>query len=126
MADINLHALGEAIDTSWGRSSQPIPNGFSVKMTLSGQNQLNVTYQTVVNFASEREMLRVKLFEAEQATKNVKAVLDNVKKNYKESSGNSLRLKEVSSSESVEIVGMNVHNPKRTALYRKKCIFEIA
>jgi hypothetical protein len=126
MADINLHALGEAIDTTWGRSSQPIPNGFSVKMTLSGQNQLNVTYQTVVNFASEREMLRVKLFEAEQATKNVKAVLDNVKKNYKESSGNSLRLKEISSSESVEIIGMNVHNPKRTALYRKKCIFEIA
>jgi len=126
MADINLQALGEAIDTTWGRSSQPIPNGFSVKMTLSGQNQLNLTYQTVVNFTSEREMLRVKLFEAEQATKNVKAVIDNVKKNYKESSGNALRLKEVSSSESVEIVGMNVHNPKRTALYRKKCIFEIA
>ena len=126
MADIDLSSLGEAIDTSWGRSSMPLATGFSVKMSLAGQNQLHLTYQTVVNFASEREMLRVKLFESEQATKNVKSVVDNVKAKYKDLTGNSLKLKEVSSGESVEIVGLNVHNPKRTALYRKKCIFEIA
>jgi hypothetical protein len=126
MADINLSALGEAIDTSWGRSSTPIVNGFSVKMSLVGQNSLSLTYQTVINFASEREMLTVKLFETEQASGNIKAVLDRVKKNYKEKSGSKLSLKEASSSDSLEIIGMNVHNPKRRALYRRKCIFEIA
>lgn len=126
MPEINLSALGEAIDTSWGRSSTPVTSGFSVKMTLSGQYQINLTYQTVVNFASEREMVVTKKLEEEQATKNIKSIVDNVKRNYKELSGKSLRLKEVSSSDSVEIIGMNVHNPKRTALYRRKCIFEIA
>lgn len=125
MAELDLSALGEAIDTTWGRSSTPTPCGFSVKMSLAGQGQLNLTYQTVVNFASEREMLTVKRYEEGQASQNIKSVLDNVKKNYKELAGKSLRLKEVSSNDSVEIVGMAVHNPKRTALYRRKCIFEI-
>jgi hypothetical protein len=80
----------------------------------------------VINFASEREMLRVKLFESEQAVKNVKSIVDNVKSKYKDLSGQSLKVKEVSSGESVEIIGLNVHNPKRTALYRRKCIFELA
>ena len=126
MADIDLSSLGEAIDTSWGRSSMPLTSGFSAKMSLAGQNQLHLVYQTVVNFASEREMLRVKLVESEQAVKNVKSIVDNVKSKYKDLSGNTLKLKEVSSGESIEIIGLNVHNPKRTALYRRKCIFEIA
>jgi hypothetical protein len=128
MADIDLSALGEAIDTSWGRSSKPVPNvsGFSVKMSLSGQNQLVLNYQTIVNFASEREMLRVKLLESEQSVSNIKSIVDNVKSNYKDKAGKTLKLKEVSATETVEIIGMNVHNPKRTALYRRKCIFELA
>lgn len=125
MAELNLSALGEAIDTTWGRSSTPTPCGFSVKMTLGGQGQLNLTYQTIVNFASEREMLTVKRYEEEHAAKNIKSVLDNVKKSYKDIAGKNLKLKEVSSNDSVEIIGLAVHNPKRTALYRRKCIFEI-
>lgn len=126
MAELNLSALGEAIDTSWGRSSSPVTSGFSVKMNVSGHYQLNLTYQTIVNFGTEREMLATKRLEEEQASKNIKSIIDNVKKNYKELSGSALKLKETSSSDSVEIVGMNVHNPKRTALYRRKCTFEVA
>jgi hypothetical protein len=126
MADIDLSALGEAIDTSWGRSSSPVIGGFAVNMSLAGQNQLIVCYQTIVNFSSEKEMLRQKLFEAEQATRNMKAVIDSVKKKYKDASGSTLKMKETSSNESLEIVGMNIHTPKRRALYRKKCVFELA
>lgn len=125
MKDLDYNALGQAIDTSWGRSSSPIVNSFSVKMSLVGQDMLLVSYQTIVNFASERQMLQVKLKEAELSSDNIKAVISAVKNSYKDLTSNSLGLKEVSSSDSVEIVGMAVHNPKKTAIYRKKVMFEI-
>lgn len=126
MAEIDLSALGEAIDTTWGRTSMPAINGFGVKMTLAGMNQLNLTYQTIVNFASEREMIMTRRNEESLASENVKKVIEAVKKNYKEKSGSTIKLKEISCVDSVEIIGLNVHNPKRTALFRRKCLFEIA
>lgn len=126
MADINLNALGEAIDTAWGRSSSPVVGSFAVNMSLAGQNQLILTYQTAMNFSSEREMLREKQFEVEQASRSIKAVIDSVKQKYKDRTGTSLKLKESNSSDSIEIVGMNIHTPARRALYRRKCVFEIA
>ena len=40
--------------------------------------------QTVVNFASERQMLQVKIREEELSLCNIKSVLDAVKKSYKD------------------------------------------
>jgi len=125
MPELDYNALGQAIDTSWGRSAAPIVNSFSVKMRMIGPDMLSVSYQTIVNFASERQMLQVKLREVEASSHNIKAVLDAVKNSYKEKTSKALKLKEVSSSDSVEIVGFGVHNPKRTAIYRKQVVFEV-
>jgi hypothetical protein len=125
MPELDYNALGQAIDTTWGRSSAPIVNSFSVKMSLIGPDMLSVSYQTVVNFASERQMLQVKLREADLSSDNIKSVVDAVKKSYKDLSSKSLKMKEVSSADSVEVVGMAVHNPKRTAIYRRKVVFEL-
>lgn len=125
MLDIDYNALGQAIDTTWGRSSSPIINSFSVKMSLVGPDVLSVSYQTIINFASERQMLQVKLREQELSSENIKSVLDAVKKSYKDLTSKTLKLKETSSSDSVEVVGFGVHNPKRTALYRKRVMFEL-
>jgi hypothetical protein len=125
MLDLDYNALGQAIDTSWGRSSSPIVNSFSVKMRMVGPDMLSVSYQTIVNFASERQMLQVKLREAELSSTNVKSVLDAVKSTYKDLTSKSLKMKEVSSGDSVEIVGFGVHNPKRTAIYRKQIVIEL-
>jgi len=125
MPDLDYNALGQAIDTTWGRSSSPIVNSFSVKMSLVGPDMLRVSYQTIVNFASERQMLQVKMKEQEASSSNIKAVLDAVKNSYKDLTSKTLSLKEVSSGDSVEIVGMAVHNPKKTAIYRKNVMFEV-
>ena len=125
MPELDYNALGQAIDTSWGRSAAPIVNSFSVKMRMIGPDMLSVSYQTVVNFASERQMLQVKLREAEMSAQNIKSVLDAVKNSYKESTSKTLKMKEVSSGDSVEIVGFGIHNPKRTAIYRKQVVFEL-
>lgn len=125
MSDIDYNALGQAIDTTWGRSAAPIVNSFSVKMSLVGPDMLAVSYQTIVNFASERQMLQVKLREADMSSNNIKSVLDAVKNTYKDLTSKTLKLKEVKSGDAVEIIGFGVHNPKRTALYRKQVVFEI-
>jgi len=125
MSDLDYTALGQAIDTTWGRSSSPIVNSFSVKMSLIGPDMLRVSYQTIVNFASERQMLQVKMKEQELSSSNIKTVLDAVKNSYKDLTSKTLKLKEVSSGDSVEIIGMAVHNPKKTAIYRKNVMFEV-
>jgi uncharacterized protein (DUF2344 family) len=135
---IDYNALGQAIDTTWGRYSTPVVNSYSIKISMASPDMLSVSYQTIVNFASEREMILVKRNESEQSLKNIKTAMDIIKKSYSEivknkikeadneiSPKSTLKLKEGHTSDSVEIVGLGVHNPKRTAIYRRKTMFEI-
>lgn len=123
---ININALGQVIDTTWGRTSTPVNATASIKMTLSGTNQMIVSYISTVSFVSEREMIRTKLQCVDESQRLIKSALQEVQKAYKEIADSSISLKEVSSSDSIEIIGFNVHNPKRTAYYRRKTIVEIA
>ena len=56
----------------------------------------------------------------------INAVLKNIKSAYTKISGKTLKTKEFATDDSLEIIGTAVHNPKRTAYYRRKTIFEIA
>ena len=124
--ELNINALGQAIDTTWGRSSTPKTASYSVKFSFLGGNQLLASYQVITNFISEKEMILNKRSCAEESESVIAANVKSVKDIYKSLTGNSLTLKETSSSDSLEIIGFNVHNPKRTAYYRKKVVFEIA
>lgn len=125
MPKIDYNALGQAIDTSWGRTSTPKTASYSVKFTLAG-DVLVASYQAVVNFASEKEMILMKRMYESESQDVIAEVLKNVKSVYKDLSGNTLTTKEYNSSTSIEIIGFNVHNPKRTAYVRRKTSFEIA
>lgn len=122
--DIDYNALGQAMDTSWGRSSTPVTTGYSVKFNLHG-NKLIVTCGMGVNFGTEKEMILTKRACAEESNSLISEVLKKVKSTYKEISSKTLTTKEVSSNESLEIIGFGIHNPKRTARYIRKTIFEI-
>jgi hypothetical protein len=122
--DVDYNALGQAMDTTWGRSSTPATAGYSVKFNLHG-NKLIVTCGMMVNFGTEKEMIITKRACAEESISLINEVLSKVKATYKQISDRSLTTKQVSSNESLEIVGFGVHNPKRTACYRRKTIYEI-
>lgn len=126
MADekIDHTALGQALDTTWGRSSTPQTASHSVKFTVAG-DVLTASYAAIVNFASEREMAVTKRTYAEESKSVIDEVLKHVKATYKSLSGKTLKIKELSTQDSVEIIGVQMHNPKRTAYYRKKTAFEI-
>lgn len=125
MADIDFNALGQAIDTSWGRSSTPKTASYSVKLTMMGPDRLLASYQAVVNFGTERQMIEMKRLYAEESESITNEVLKTVKASYKELSGDSLTTKQINTSDSLEIINFNVHSPKRTAYFRRKTIFEL-
>lgn len=125
MADIDYNALGQAIDTTWGRSSTPKTASYSVKLSMLGPDRLLASYAVVVNFGTERQMIEMKRRYAEESESITSEVLKAVKANYKELAGESLSAKELSTVDSIEIINFNVHNPRRTAYYRRKTVFEI-
>ena len=126
MKEIDINALGQAMDSTWGRSSTPKTASYSVKFTFHGENRVLASYKVIVNFVSEKEMILMK----RQCTEESKDVIDtyvkSIKKSYKDLTGDSVTFKEESASDSLEIIGFNVHNPKRTAYFRRKIVFEVA
>lgn len=123
---IDIRSLGQAIDSTWGRSSTPLTASYSVKFTMLGGNKLLASYQVITNFASEKEMILMKRSCAEESQKVIDAYVKAIKQTYKALSGDTLTVKEEGSTDSIEIIGFNVHNPKRTSYYRRKTVFEIA
>ena len=122
-ADIDYNALGQAMDTSWGRSSTPATAGCSVKFNLHG-NMLTATYIVMINFGTEKEMILTKRSCSEESISVTNEVMSKVKSTYKDISGKSLTVKQMFTGDSMEIVGFGIHNPKRTACYRRKTTFE--
>jgi hypothetical protein len=122
---INLNALGQAIDNSWGRSSTPQTASYSVKTTLLPDDRLLLTYQAIVNFGTERQLIEMKRRYADEAKAITDGVLKRIKEIYKDLSGSSLATKEAGVDDSIEIISVTFHNPKRTAYFRRKTIVEI-
>jgi hypothetical protein len=126
MADkLNINALGQVLDTTWGRTSTPKTASYSVKFSLQG-NILVVSYAAIVNFGTEKEMALMKQRYDEESREIISAALKNAKASYKKLTGKNFSSKEHSTSDHLEIINFNIHNPKRTAYYRRKTAFEIA
>jgi len=121
---IDYVALGQAIDTTWGRSSTPKTASYSVKFTVQG-SRLVASYAAVVNFGTEKEMILMKRAYAEESKAITAEALKHIKAVYKDICGKTLSAKEDASTDSLEIIGFGVHNPKRTAYYRRKTVFEV-
>lgn len=124
---VDFNALGQAIDTTFGRSSTPKTASYSVKMTLSGEDRLLVSFAAIVNFGTERQMIDMKRAYAEEAEAVIGSALKNVKAVYKDLAGETLKTKKIEETQvdSVEIINFNVHNSKRTCYFRRKVAFEI-
>lgn len=127
MADIDFNALGQALDSTWGRSSTPKTASYSVKMSLLGSDRLLVSYAAIVNFGTERQMIEMKRAYAGEADRVLAEVIKRVKSIYKDITGSALSTKVVKDgeSDSLEITNLNVHNARRTAYFRRKAVYEI-
>lgn len=123
--NIDYQALGQIIDTTWGRSSTPATSTFSVKINVLNANTLRIDYHTVFNFANDKEMLTVKLRIEEEAKRVTKGVVASTKKTYKRLTGSTLRFEEISSGGMFELVGFGKPSSRKTAHYKFTTTFEI-
>lgn len=119
-----INALGQILNSTWGSSSTVTSPRFSVKSTMQS-DVIILTYTTITNIVmgiNPKDQVR------EQERESVEILKDYVKgveKSFKQAAGRSLNLKEIGSEDSVEIISMSPHNPKRTAYYRRKTSFKI-
>lgn len=124
---IDYNALNQILDTTFGRSSTPLTASYTVKFSFSGGDRLLATYIGIINFSSRSDAQTVKKSSEEDADKLVKSYVKSLKEKYKDITGESISLKEVDQTDSVEMIGGGYHHtPKRSAYYRKTFIFEMA
>lgn len=124
--DVDWNALGQAIDTTFGRSSTTKSSSYSIKMSFKNGNQLLVSYTAVVNFGSENEKLHMKRRFEEESLAVVNDALKKVKKEYKDLAEKSVSLKEVGSDTAIELINVSPFSPRKTAYYRRKTLFDIS
>jgi hypothetical protein len=124
--EIDYNALGQAMDTTFGRSSTPKTASQSIKLTLIGTDRVAASYVAIVSFATERNMIELKRRYEEEAKAVTSAMIKYVKKAYKDLCDENVTFKEISNVDNLEIINFNVHNPRRTAYYRHKAVFEIS
>lgn len=122
---VDYNALAQATDTSWGRSSTPLTATHSVKFKLQGE-LLIATYIVVINFVSDSQRIEHKRKHDHESDSIISSVLTKVKARYKELSGHTLKAKEISSKDSLELTSLNIYNPKKQAYYRKEITFEVS
>jgi hypothetical protein len=122
---IDYNSLGQAIDSTWGRSSTPKAASYSVKVTFAGEARLKVTYHAYVTFGRENELIKAKKSYEEESKHVIKSVLDNIKKSYKELTDESLSTKEESSSDAVELVGFGKPGSVKRAHYSRTVLVEV-
>ena len=135
----DVNAIGQLIDTSFGYSSTgekkyQVPAGRSIKAHLSGESgkdQLVVKFVTIITLhESERNLLDAKNPAAQlaerESLKMTKDYTDNLKKSYRDAMDKSLKLKEVASTDSIELINYNIFSPVRQVYYRRNTVYDVS
>lgn len=94
----------------------------SITPVFSG-NTLTLKYKTVVHFAEERSLQMQVERASRESIDHLASCVADLKKNYKEVTGESLKLSEIKSTDSMELVsGLS---PRKVAYYRRMHVFEV-
>lgn len=119
-----VNILGQILDTTFGRSSTTKSPTFSIKTTMAS-DRINVTYTTIVNLVADRVMRDQVKEEERVSEKLINDFIAEVKKEYKQVAGSTLKLKKGDSTDEIELISMSPYNPKRTAYYRRRAVFTV-
>lgn len=127
-----VNKLGQVLNSTFGEGSTDSGtkaydtfNGRAVTGKIIEGDQLKVAYITIVNMPVNPDPN----FERRLSEESIKIISDFVvkaKKAYKESADEALRLKEESSVDSIELIGLNQYSPVKRAYYRRNTVYSIS
>ena len=61
----------------------------------------------------------------EESIKITKEYMKNIKKEFKSSAGRSLKAKELTSNDSIDVITTSPYSPRRTAYYRRTTVYRV-
>lgn len=122
----DIRALGEIIDTTWGRSSTGRKPTMSFTAKLTGENTMTIMYKTVSVFANEidrRSQMSNLEAEGKQA---VAKYLKRCQAEFKKETGRALKAEIIKGEPSMEIIQLQSHvSPKRNVYFRYNAWVEL-
>ncbi len=121
MKSNQINVLGNILETSWGKSSQD----YNCTYRIEG-NLLRLMYSSIVYLASERSMNSQIPEASSHANERVKARIDSAKKEYKQETGEALKLKELKNADDIEYIQASSMSPRKVILFRKYVDLEIS
>lgn len=116
-----VRLMGEVLQTSWGKESS-VDGTYSIKYDLS-QNKLVLKFTTLVHFASETSLKPQVEAANNQAIQLCDAKVSNLKKSFKATVGETLKLEDLGGNDSFELIQPN--GPRKVAYYRYNHTFDI-
>jgi len=108
-----VRALGEVLNTTWGRSS----SNMKVTHRLEGDN-LDLQMQSIVHFDGSRSLNPQVLREREIANAIFTDALKKVKADFKDVTGRALTVKEISRDDDIELIQATSVSPRKVAYFR--------
>ena len=117
--DINV--LGNILNHTWGAgSSRHNRNDTNATITGNLQNDiLNLRFLTVVYFAGESSLQSQMPNLTRESYERLGNYVDNIKKQFREKTGKTLTVKELSSKDDLEIIQATSNSLRRVAYYRR-------
>ncbi len=99
-----------------------MPNSVTCSMN---SDAITLKYMTVVHFAAEAA-LRDQVARINHESLQILAkCVDDIKKSFKEETGDALRLKETSNKDSLEMIVATNNSPRRVAYYRRQVTLQV-
>jgi len=86
---------------------------------------ITVMYTTIVNLVTDRVMRDQVKEEERVSEKLIGDFVSEVKKEFKQVTGTTLKLKKGDSTDEIELISMSAYSPKRTAYYRRRAVYTV-
>tara|TARA_Y100000592_G_C5476697_1_gene322645 strand:+ start:3641 stop:4009 length:369 start_codon:yes stop_codon:yes gene_type:complete len=110
-----LELLSRILDDTYNPVSKS--GTYSLKHSLQG-NVLVVKFMTVMHLAAERSFDPQVDAAKDHARQLIKGKLDRLKKDYKDQTGESLKITDKGEQDSVELIQSTSNSPRKVAYYR--------
>ncbi|MBG17550.1 MAG: hypothetical protein CMB77_04280 [Euryarchaeota archaeon] len=108
-----INILGQVFNHSFGYSSETM----KVTSSIHGDS-LVLKYVAVIQFASEASMEQQKAQYEKEANDCIADALKKMKAEFREKAERSIKVTEESRDDSVELISVSAHTPRKLAYYR--------
>lgn len=116
----DLNALAQITQKGWGVSSMPN----SVTCSMAGDT-LTLKFMTVVHFAAESSLRDQSDRVSRESIEILSKCVADLKVKFKEATGSSIKLKELSNKDSLEVIVATNNSARRVAYYRRQVTLQV-